>query len=209
MCSLSGMREGAYRIFCSPLDNSGMYCDSPPNVTLTVAAPRGLDIRDTVNLDYPSGTHSNTEYYDLGAGNYCIRVNHTGGLSGTWTSAEIDMSVKRRYRVQGDFIFTLLDASATWDALWPSPKTWNTKDMGKRWLDLFAGQASAKVSAKLKWGDTSGSYPNEAKLFEVFAIEADAQYFQVEVAIEDTNDNQYFVLDGSGGNTVATLKFYD
>jgi hypothetical protein len=206
--SLSGIKPGSFRVFCSPLDNAGKYSSIPVYVDFTVEEPKGYTLFTTKDCDQPEGSHDNTEYYDKSAGDYCIRVIHTGSLSGKWTSAEKDIGAIRKVRVSGDFLTSLTDTSLSWSVLWPTPNTWDTIDMTKTWSEMFGYQTASKTKAKLKWGNTSGNYTDEAEMFHLISIDAQGRYFQVEVELEDPNESQYGLLDGSGGDTVLTLNFY-
>ena len=206
--SISGMRSGDFRVFCKPRGNNGVYADNAVYCDFTMLAPHGYTLDTTSNIDQGTGSHSNTQFYDQGGGDYVLRVNHASALTGTYTSAEIDLGSSKTVRVQGDFVLKVLDASATWAALWGASNQWNYKDMSDVWGDIFSPSAASSISAKLKWGTATGVYPNSAELFELSAIDAVGRYFQVEVTLTDPNNSQYLMLDGSGGNTVLTLKFY-
>jgi len=206
--SISGMRSGSFRVFCKPRGNNGEYAASAVYCDFTMLAPHGYTLDTTSNIDQGTGSHSNTQFYDQGGGDYVLRVNHASALTGTYTSAEIDLGSSKTVRVQGDFILKVLDASATWAALWGASGLWSIKDMDDPWGQIFSPAAASSISAKLKWGTATGVYPNSADLFELSAIDAVGRYFQVEITITDPNNNQYLMLDGTGGNTVLTLKFY-
>jgi len=202
----SGIRSGSYRVFCSPLDNSGFYSAIKVYADFIVQAPKGYTAFQEENFNYPSGSHDNTEYYDQGAGNYCIRVTHVAGLTGTWTSPVIDVGEVRHLRVQGDFILKVIDASTSWDALWPVPHTWDTLDINKRWYDLYGIDKASKINAKLKWGLASAN-EYESSLFELMSVDTEARYYQVVITLTDPSYEQYILLDGAGGNTILTLQF--
>ena len=206
--SLSGIKPGSYRVFCCALDNGGSYSENPVYADFTVEPPKGYTLFTTKDCDQPEGSHNNTEYYDQGSGDYCIRVTHTGGLTGTWTSAEKDIGAKRKVRVYGDFLTDLIDTSATWEALWPTPNIWSTRDMSQTWSEIIAYSKASVMKGKLKWGDSTGVYTSEADMFHLVSVDAEGRYFQVEVEIEDPNSDQYALLDGSGGSTVLTIYYY-
>ena len=206
--SISGMRSGAFRVFCKPRGNNGQYAASAVYCDFTMLAPHGYTLDTTSNIDQGTGSHSATEFYDQGGGDYVLRVNHSTALTGTYTSAEIDLGSSKTVRVQGDFILKVLDASATWAALWGASGIWSTKTMSDMWGEIFSPSAASSMSAKLKWGTATGVYPNSADLFELSAIDAVGRYFQIEVTLTDPNLSQYLLLDGSGGNTVLTITFY-
>lgn len=206
--SLSGMRAGSFRIFCSPQNDSNLYSDLKSYVDFDVQNPKGYTVYSGINLDYPTGSHDNTEYYDQGGGDYCIRVVHTGGLSGTWTSATIDVGEERNLRAQGDFILNVLDSSATWEAFWPTPNTWDSLDIDESWSDLYGTDCASEINATLKWGTASVSEHSSSK-FELMAVDTVGRYYQVEVALTDPTYEQYILLNGSGGNTILTLTFFE
>ena len=208
--SRSGMRSGSFRIFCSPLDTSGYYSDNPVSQTFSLDDPKGYSLLQTEDIDQDDAGDSfdNCEMYDQGAGDYALRVTHGGGLAGTYTSREIDLGAVRAVRVQGDFLLTMISASATWAALWPADNAWNTRDMSKPWSFHYGLTEAANISATLKWGTSSGVYPNEADLFHLLAVESLGRYFQVEITITDPNEDTYLYVDGSAGDTVLTLSFY-
>ncbi len=208
--SLSGMRSGSFRIWCSPVSNNGSYSGTPVHVDFTVNQPKGYRAYFSADLDQGTGVHDDTEFFDQGLGDYCLRIDHAAALTGTWTSAEIDIGEERKVRVEGDFITKVISTTATWDALWPDPGIWTTKDvMALTWSEIFGLTKAAIIKAKLKWGTVSGVYPNEVNLFELLSVDCYGRYFQVEVTITDTAEDYYLLLDGDqDDDTVLTLTFY-
>ena len=205
--SLSGIRAGSYRIFCAPLNDAGWYSTTPIYADFTVQDPKGYTVYLDHDFDYAVGSHNNTEYYDLGGGNYAVRVTHTGGLEGTWTSPIVDVGEVRHLRVQGDFVLQVLDVTATWEGLWPSPNIWTSLDVeNKTWDELMGTQKASRVEAKLKWGSANVSEHSVDK-FELMSVDTEARYYQLEVKLTDPHYDQYVLLDGSGGNTILTLSF--
>jgi hypothetical protein len=206
----AGMRAGTFRVFCAAKGNNGLYSDTPASTTFTVGVPHGYALLATESIDHDDAgdTHDNTEAFDEGGGQWALRVDHTGGLTGTYTSREMDLGSSQTVRVQGDFITKIVDSAATWEALWPAPAAWNTKDMSLSWAELFGISAASKISAKLKWGTVSGALTNEAALFERLAVTAVGRYFQVEITITDPHDAQYLLLTGPSGDPVLTVTFY-
>ena len=205
--SLSGIRAGTYRIFCSPMNDAGKYSSTPIYADFTVQDPKGYTVYLEHNFDNPVGSHNNTEYINKGSGDYCIYVTHTGGLDGTWTSPIVDVGETRQLRVQGDFVLLVIDVSATWDALWPNPAIWTSLDVyNKTWEGLIGTDNASKVEAKLKWGVSSVT-ENSIDKFELMSVDTIARYYQLEVKLIDPHFDQYVVLDGSGGATVLTLQF--
>jgi len=289
--SIGGMRAGSFKIFCCAKSNNGLYSETPITTTFTVAVPPGYSLDTSYDVDYNNGSHNNTQYFDKGGGDYAVRVNHASALEGTFTTPEIDLGSSKTVRVQGDFIMSVIDASSTIGALWPSatdidgdnivfsnggttvscdvgtgnfltdlsegdkirttsgwigdwveihsiidddnlvltepfesydgnnitgsgekriasPPALNIHDLSQTFAELFNITVASMITAKIKWGTSSGVYTNEAELFELLAVTATGRYFQIEVTITDPNSDQYLMIDGSGGNTVLTVDFY-
>jgi hypothetical protein len=149
--------------------------------------PSGNSDKNSWSWDFSTGDHDNTEQATY-AGDNCLKCSHTDGvLIGTWTSPEYDLGSIKTVRVWGDFLTTYISAGNTWNAIFPSGQTWNDiAPPGTKWQDLNAIETQAVVlSAKIKWGDTSGNLTNEADFFEILAPEFSARYVQVEVTIID------------------------
>ena len=203
--SISGMRAGNYRIFCAPINDSGKYSGDKVHADFVIQEPKGYTVYDTVDIDYPTGSHNNTEFVDLGgAAGYSVRVTHTGGLEGTYTTPVIDVGEVRHLRVQGDFVLYVLDADNIWKAFWPNPATWDSLDVNARWNTLYGTDVASKIEAKLKWG-VAAADEFETDKFELMSVDTEGRYYQVEIKLTDPNHEQYILLSGSGGNTVLTL----
>jgi hypothetical protein len=207
---LTGMRSGSFRIFCCAKGNNKIYSDNAVSTTFTIGVPRGYTLLQNTHLDYDDAddTLNNVQFYDEGAGQYALRVIHSGGLSGTYTSRVIDLGASKTVRVQGDFLTKLVDSTATWDAIYGLTDAWNTKNLSLPWMDIFGISSASQISAILRWGTVYGSYTGSADLFHLMAVEATARYFRVEVTITDPHNSQYLMLVGQDGDTVLTITFY-
>lgn len=208
---LAGMRAGNFRIWCSPQDDQGQYSDTPVFADFAVGVPHGYSLLQSENIDYDDtgDSFTNTEMYDEGGGEYALRCSHGSGvLTGTYTSREMDLGSSQTVRVQADFLAKVINSSLTWAAIWGPTAAWNSKNMDLSWGEIYGIDNPSRITAVLKWGDTSGSLTNEQELFHLMAVTATGRYFQVEISFSDPHDAQYGLLIGPDGDTVLTVDFY-
>ena len=186
---LSGIKPGTFTFWCAPKDNSGNYAETPVSSTTTVFYPANYVDKNTWSWDYNGiGTHDNTEY-ELYSGDDTVKCSHTAGLLvGTWTSPEYDLGSEKTVRVWGDFLTIFVSSAVSWEGIFPiaDSTTWADKtDANTRWYELTSPDVAAILSAKIKWGTVSGTYPDEADFFQILAPEFTARYVQVEIEITD------------------------
>lgn len=107
-------------------------------------------------------------------------------LNGTWTSPEYDLGSEKTVRVWADFLTVFVSSAVSWEGIFPGITTWAAKtDANTRWYELTTPDIAAILEAKIKWGVSSGVYPNEADFFQILAPEFTARYIQVEIKITD------------------------
>ena len=206
---INGMRSGTFKVFCSPHGRNGLYSDNPVSVTFTVADANGWTWYTNVNIDYDDtgDSFNGTEMHDTGGSEYSLRVDHTGSnLDGTYTSEEKDLSASGTYRIQGDFVQSVVDSSITMEDLWPSGTNMNHQDLSQTFQEMYGIDTASRLTAKLKYGTTSGSLNDEIDNFELRAATFTGRYVQVEVTMEDPHDSQYLMLDGPDADTVLKLR---
>ncbi len=193
---ITGMRPGTHIFWMKARDNAGNYSDTPDSATVTVFYPPGYTDKNTWAWDFDGiGTHDNTEH-DTYLGSDALRCSHTGGvLTGTWTSPEYDLGSVKKVRIWGDFLTALESSSGTWDAIFPGTTTWADKtDASTRWYELLQPEYAGILSAKLLWGDTSGSLTNSAEKLELLGIEIEGRYVQVEITLTDPDNESFLYL---------------
>jgi hypothetical protein len=87
-------------------------------------------------------------------------------------------------RVWGDFLTAFESDDGTWSSLFGT-STWADVLGTKKWYEIVAPDYAGILTAKIKWGTSSGVYTNEADRFELCSVEFEARYIQVEVTITD------------------------
>ena len=107
-------------------------------------------------------------------------------LAGTWISPEYDLGSEKTVRVWGDFLTVFVSSAISWAGIFPDTTKWEDKiDADTRWYELTTPDIAAILEAKIKWGVSSGVYPNEADFFQILSPEFTARYLQVEIKITD------------------------
>jgi len=83
---------GSHKIWLNTLGTNNLYGETPVWRTINlIDPPFGSILYDSVELDYSTGVHDNTELIEVG-GEYRLQCAHTGGvLEGSWTSDEITL----------------------------------------------------------------------------------------------------------------------
>lgn len=182
---LAGVKPGTHTFWCAFRYNNGLYSETPSSAQVTVFYPSGYVDKNTWSWDFDGiGTHDNTEHttyntYDA------LKCSHTGDvLAGTWTSPEYDLGSLKTVRVWGDFLTAFESDDGTWSSLFGT-STWADVLGTKKWYEIVAPDYAGILTAKIKWGTSSGVYTNEADRFELCSVEFQARYIQVEVTITD------------------------
>ncbi|HOG08854.1 MAG TPA: hypothetical protein PK983_12230, partial [Syntrophales bacterium] len=112
-----------------------------------------------------------------------------------WTSPEYDLGSVKKVRIWGDFLTALESSSGTWAAIFPGTTTWADKtNASTRWYELLQPEYAGILSAKLLWGDTSGSLTNSAEKLELLGIEIEGRYVQVEITLTDPDNESFLYL---------------
>lgn len=184
---LVGVRPGTHIFWMKARDNSGNYSANAESATVTVFYPPGYTDKNTWSWDFDGiGTHSNTEHATYEASD-ALKCSHTADvLTGTWTSPEYDLGSVKKVRIWGDFITAQEASSGTWAAIFPGTTTWGDKtDESTRWYELLQPEYAGIISAKLKWGNTSGGLSESSEKLELLGIEIEGRYVQVEITLTD------------------------
>jgi hypothetical protein len=184
---LVGVRPGTHPFWCKAKDNSGNYSENAVSAVVEVFYPPSYADVDTWAWDYDAiGTHDNTEHTTY-SGSDALKCSHTDDvLTGTWLSPEYDFGSKIKVRVWGDFLSAFASSDGYWEDVVPVADTWeDLVGSTTRWSDFLAIVAAGNISAKLYWGDTTGSLTNSADKLEILGIEIEARYVQVEITITD------------------------
>lgn len=184
--SRAGIKPGTFTLYCKPKDNSDNYSSNYVSTAVTIYYPANYVDKNVWSWDFTTGTHSNTEHilYD---GDDALKCSHTEDiLSGTWVSPEYDLGVEKTVKIWGDFLTAFVSSTLTWGGIAPNPNVWtDIIDSTSKWFEITTPDAAAKLNAKLKYGNVSGSYTNEIDGFEILAPEITARFIQVEVEIID------------------------
>jgi hypothetical protein len=186
-CRLVGVRPGTHTFWMGARDNRGRYSATKRSAQCVVLNPPNYTDKNTWAWDFTTGTFTNTEHV-LYNSQHCLKCSHTGGnLTGTWLSPEYDLGSVKKCRHWGDFVTEFISSALTWNGLAPVPRTWADLGVsgGKRWFEIFATDIAAQLSAKIKYGNSSGALTNEFTFFQMTAPEFEARYVQVEVTITD------------------------
>ncbi len=186
-CRLVGVRPGTHTFWMGAKDNRGRYSATKRSAQCVVLNPPNYTDKNTWAWDFTTGTFTNTEHV-LYNSQHCLKCSHTGGnLTGTWLSPEYDLGSVKKCRHWGDFVTEFISSALTWNGLAPVPRTWADLGVsgGKRWFEIFATDIAAQLSAKIKYGNSSGALTNEFTFFQMTAPEFEARYVQVEVIITD------------------------
>lgn len=131
------------------------------------------------------GSHDNTEYLSYQGHDY-LKCSHAGNvLVGTWTSPEYDLGALRVAKIQGDFFTLFINLDATWNILFPITSKWSDVVSSiSQWNDILIPIPPEELKVKLKWGSSSGVYPNEEYFYNV-THEIEARFVQIEIEITD------------------------
>ena len=126
--SLKGIKPGVHTFWCNTLSNNGIYGEvavsavvvtniDPPKSWVANAAGDWAGGDPVNDFDDPAdGTHSNTEKYDSGGGDYRLRCTHTGGvLVGTFTSKVYDSGANDTYLAYLRATIAVMGAGTSWD----------------------------------------------------------------------------------------------
>ena len=182
---LAGIKPGIHTFWICAKDSNGLYSDNPATAQVEVFYPPGYTDKNTWTWDFDGiGTHSNTEYVSYG-GSDALKCSHTGNvLTGTWISPEYDLGSLKTVRVWGDFLTAFSSDDGTWTSIFGT-STWADVVGTKKWYEITAPDYASILTAKIKWGVSSGIYTNESEHFELCSVEFQARYIQVEVTITD------------------------
>lgn len=188
---LAGVRpspSGSPHVFwIKAMDNAGNYSENAAYASATVFYPANYTDKNTWTWDFtsaPAGTFTNTQYSSGG----CICSHTDNVLVGTWLSPEYDLGSTKTVRIWGDFLTSLVNGGNTWDDIIPDGATWDDV-IGDitYWRELLTPAVTGKITAKLKWGNTSGNLNNEVSGFEILSPEINGRYVQAEITITDPN----------------------
>lgn len=194
---LNGVRPGTHTFWMAARDNSGNYSATPASATVTVYYPPGYADKNSWAWDYNGiGTHSNTEHTTY-ISEDALKCSHTGSvLTGTWTSPEYDLGSIKTVRVWGDFRVAMESSSGAWQDLLAAGTTWaDVLDATTRWYEWLQPPVAGILTAKIKWGDTSGDLTNEADKLEILGIELSGRYVQIVVTITDPDLGSNIILN--------------
>lgn len=200
-----------HRVWCSPKSLTGRYSTNPRYVDIAVPLPSGKVEYQYFYVAQGTGTHSNTEFVDIGGGDYVLRVDHTGGLSGTYVNAEIDLGAGAEdevFEIWGDFVTNFTKTNPTFDNIFGTTSWEDNKAgfMDNSWDDIFltSNAALPTIQATLAWDNTSHSgdtditnYTYSNKNFFMRRVRtSNCRYLRVKIEITDPADNAYLRLDG-------------
>lgn len=196
---INGVRPGTFVFWLAAQDNAGVYSSTPVSTSVVVFYPPGYVELPTYGSwvwDFDAiGTHSNTEHVTHNSTD-ALKCSHTAGvLTGTWTSPEYDLGALVTVRIWSDFLADFTSPAGTWTSLVGSA---NWEDVlipsTIKWYQFTQPVTSGAVRATIKWGTSSGVYPNSADKFELSSIEFEARYLQVVITITDPTDDANLYL---------------
>lgn len=144
----------------------------------------------------------NTEHYVYSGSDY-LRCSHTGGvLTGTFKTQIYDIGASDRYLIYVLCDIIVVGGGTTWDALVPSPLSWNDAGLGTgvTWDAIFSLDAGPKVEIAMLYGETSPPTSRVEKL-EILSAIVTGRYFQVEITITDPSPEVHAMVEE------FTLKF--
>ena len=193
---LNGVKPGTFTFWIAAKDNAGIYSANPASTQVVVFYPPGYVEQDTWAWDFDEiGSHDNTEHTTHESTD-ALKCSHTDGvLTGTWTSPEYDLGSEITVRVWCDFLTDFSSPAGTWESIVGS-NTWATvlDPSTIKWFQLTSPDTTGALTATIKWGTSTGVYPNSASRFELSSVEFSARYIQVEVTITDpTADSNMFL----------------
>ena len=193
---LNGIKPGTVTFWIAAKSNAGLYSANPIDAQVTVFYPPGYVEANSWAWDFDGiGTFVNTEHCTHNAVD-ALKCSHTGGvLTGTWTSPEYDLGSLKTVRVWGDFLTDFSSPAGTFASIF------GTKTFAEvlipsdiRFYQLTEPLSSGAVRATIKWGTSTGVYPNSADKFELSAVEFSAQFIQVVITIIDPTDDANLFL---------------
>lgn len=196
--SYSGARPGTYYILLDTWrDNSsdvGLYSGQPVDAQITVDDPVAPFALATVWLiSYEiGGTHDNTEAFLVAPGEYGLRCTHVSGLTGTYTSAAMEVTTDTpagEMLLYVDYQPRVTGASDTWNGVAPLPTTWNDLPASDTWDKVLGlGGVAPRLSISfLSSPYVTGPFDLVTERLEVLIVSLKNKYVKVRFTIEDPN----------------------
>jgi hypothetical protein len=170
-------------------DNAGNYSTTPAPTSVTVFYPANYTNKNVWAWDFNGiGAFVNTEH-EIYDGSNALKCSHAANvLTGKWTSPEYDLGSEKTVRIWGDFITEFESAGGSWGDLFPAPALWSSKiSPTTKWYEVLSPAYAGVLMATLKWGTSSGVYPDSTTKLEILAPEIYARYLQIEITLIDPN----------------------
>ena len=193
---LTGVKPGTFNFYLAAKDNADLYSANPIDTQVTVFYPPGYVQENAWAWNFNGiGSFSNTEHVTYNS-QHALKCSHTGGvLSGTWTSPEYDLGSLKTVRVWSDLLSAFVAPAGTWTSLvgtshWDDVLIPSTM----KWYQLTEPTTSGALRATIKWGTSSGVYPDSADKFELSSVEFQARYIQVVITLTDPSADSNLYL---------------
>ena len=120
-----------------------------------------------------------------------MRCSHVSGLSGTYTSLEIDTAYTSSEEALCYLDYTLVVTSPdnTWNGVAPQPTACDELPATDTWISILGlGDAAPKLSISLLTSVSSGGpYDEEIGRLETLIVSLRRRYVKVKFTIEDPN----------------------
>lgn len=184
---LTGVKPGTFKFYLAARDNAGLYSANPIDAQVIVFYPPGYVAENSWAWNFNGiGSFVNTEHVTYDGGD-ALKCSHTGGvLTGTWTSPEYDLGSVKTVRVWSDLLTAFSSPAGTFASIFDT-KTFTEVLVPStiKFYQLTEPVISGAIRATIKWGTSSGVYPDSADKFELSSVEFEARYIQIVITITD------------------------
>ena len=188
---LSGVKPGTHSFAIKAKDSLGHYSENAAIVTVTVFDPPGYSEHHSWYNDFSSGTFDNTEAVDDPTYGRILRVKHSGGLSGSYTSPVYDMGSIKTERHWLEYETVVIAAGSAWEDQFGSDDLWtDVLEAGETWIQQFGNVAAGTLRMKLLYSEDNSNW-YEVERLEILGAEVKARYVKHKVEIEDNSPESY------------------
>jgi len=192
--SLVGIKPGDHTFLIKAKDTLGNYSETAALKSVTVFDPPNYTEKHSFSNDFTSGTFNNTERYNDPTYGYVLRVIHTGGLSGDYTSPMYDMGSVKKCRHWLDFETVILGSGAAWENVFSESDTWeDIFSPAKIWIEVFGNVQAGTLAIVFYYSEDDITY-YDIDNFQLLSCEVQARYIKYKIFITDsTQDSHIYV----------------
>ena len=191
---LVGVKPGTHSFCIKAKDTLYNYSQNASVCTITVFDPPNYMEKNSFYNDFTSGgTFNNMETVVDPTYGRILRVIHSGGLSGDYTSPVYDMTSIKKCRHWLNYDTVINSTGATWqggigDVVWTT-----ALQSGETWVQQFSNVQAGILTMKFFYSEDNSTW-YEINNFQILSCEVQARYLKYQIFITDNDANSYIYV---------------